>query len=134
MRVGQWRRRAFRLVGDPCPRKGEAMKKHWLFLVLAAFLVLAPAASADDGSVFLSLESLLGRLVALFSGDGAELGDLYPPHGLTASGDEPELGHQYPPNGVTTSGAEPEIGDDCPPHGLTTGEEPEIGDEFPPGG
>lgn len=116
MRVGQWRRRAFRLVGDPCPRKGEAMKKHWLFIVLAAFLVLAPAASADDGSVFGSLESLLGRLVALLSGDGAEIGS------------------EYPPGGVSATGHEPEIGDEYPPHGLTTGEEPEIGDDYPPNG
>lgn len=106
------------------------MKKHWLFLVLAAFLVLAPAASADDGSVFGSLESLLGRLVALLSGDGAELGSEYPPGGLTSTGAEPELGHHYPPNGVA-----PEIGDDYPLGGLaTTGDEPELGDLYPPNG
>ena len=134
MRVGQWRRRAFRLVGDPCPRKGEAMKKHWLFFVLAAFLVLAPAASADDGSVFGSLETLLGRLVALFSGDGAELGSEYPPGGLTTS-DKAELGHHYPPHGVTSTGDEPEIGDEYPPNGVAaTGDEPEIGDQCPPNG
>lgn len=109
------------------------MKRHWLFLVLAAFLVLAPAASADDGSVFGSLESLLGRLVALLSGDGAEIGDDYPPHGLTS--ENAEIGDELPPNGVTATGDEPEIGDEHPPGGdAATGDEPELGHQYPPNG
>lgn len=88
------------------------MKKQWLPLVIAAFLVLAPAAGADDGSVWGSLEELVDQIAAWFSDElgleyppgGAaepvdELGLGYPPHGATQPGDQPELGLGYPPSG-----------------------------------
>lgn len=47
------------------------MKKQWLPLVFVVFLMLAPVASADDGSASGFLEGLIGQLVAFFVGDGA---------------------------------------------------------------
>jgi hypothetical protein len=73
------------------------MKKRWIPLVFAIFLLLAPVAGADDGSVQASLEEVIDQLVAWLTD---ELGLGYPPHGATAQpGDQPELGLEYPPGG-----------------------------------
>jgi hypothetical protein len=72
------------------------MKKQWLPIVFAVFLMLAPVAGADDGSVWGSLEEIVDQLVAWLSD---ELGLDYPPHGATQPGDQPELGLDYPPYG-----------------------------------
>lgn len=74
------------------------MKKQWLPLVFAFFLVLAPVASADDGSALDSFEQVIAQLVALIVGD--ESGPILPPIEEAAQpGDEPELGEIFPPWG-----------------------------------
>jgi hypothetical protein len=73
------------------------MTKRWLPLVFAFFLLLAPVAGADDGSVQASLEEVIDQIVAWLAD---ELGLLYPPYGATAQpGDQPEIGAYYPPYG-----------------------------------
>jgi hypothetical protein len=76
------------------------MKKQWLPLVFAFFLMLAPVASADDGSALDSFERVIAQLVALIAGDVDELGEVMPPIGEVAQpGNEPELGELAPPWG-----------------------------------
>lgn len=91
------------------------MKKSWLSLLFAAFLLAAPTVSAGDGSAAGVLEELIGQLVALFVGD--ELGSYYPPSGQALTGDEPEIGNYYPPGGQAVSGTDPELGSYYPPNG-----------------
>jgi len=79
-------------------KKADTMKKHGILLLLAAFLLVAPTASAADYSTSGFLESWLGRLVAFFTSD--ELGSFYPPGGLDSPGGDPsEIGSLYPPGG-----------------------------------
>ena len=73
------------------------MKKQWLPLLFAAFLVLAPVASADGNSAPGWFEELIDQLVALVMGDEA-----VPPS---------------PTSAVVPPGGEPEIGDLIPPFG-----------------
>lgn len=71
------------------------MKMKWLLFVFVLFLVAAPAAKADDGSV----ADLIGKVIAMIIGDQPELGSEYPPNGNTILGDQEELGDEYPPSG-----------------------------------
>lgn len=90
------------------------MKKLWLPLLFAAFLLAAPTVSASDGSVAGALEELIDQLVSLFVGE--ELGSFYSPGGQTSDADA-EVGSYYPPNGQALIGDEPEIGNYYPPGG-----------------
>jgi hypothetical protein len=72
------------------------MKKRWLPLVFAIFLLLAPVAGADDGSVQASLEEVIDHLVAWLTD---ELGLEYPPLDSAKPGDQQEIGELYPPYG-----------------------------------
>jgi hypothetical protein len=75
------------------------MKKQWLPLVFAVFLLLAPVAGADDGSAENSFQQLIAQIVALIVGDD-KLGELTPPFGVGAQpSDQSELGEVCPPNG-----------------------------------
>ncbi len=122
------------------------MKKQWLPLVVAVFF-LAPAASAADGSTVPTFDHFLGQLVAFFTGEVAEIGHLYPPHGQPSAGEE--LGELYPPGGLqepapaaSMSGEQEEIGSHYPPHGQSAasigeadpGDQQEIGHLYPPHG
>lgn len=71
------------------------MKKRWLPLLFAAFLLAAPTVSADDGSVAAALQNLIDQIVAIVTGDdGATTA---PASAL--NGDYPEHGLVYPPSG-----------------------------------
>lgn len=84
------------------------MKLRWLALFFAAFLLVSPMASADDGSSG-SLEELVQQIVAWIlgspadpGGDPSGLGMVYPPGGQPQSitgGDPSEIGMNYPPSG-----------------------------------
>jgi hypothetical protein len=72
------------------------MKKHWLPMLFAALLMLAPAAWADDATTDGVLQDLIDQIIAIIVGDES----IQPPPPSDAfGGEEPEGGHLYPPNG-----------------------------------
>ena len=73
------------------------MKKLWLPLVFAVFLLLAPIAAAADGSAPGWLEGLIDQILALWVGEGTVTGDQQ--GGATVPADQPEIGASYPPHG-----------------------------------
>jgi hypothetical protein len=76
------------------------MKKQWLPLVFAVFVLLAPVASADGDSALSSFERVIAQIVALIVGDVDEIGEVWPPVGATTQpGDEQEIGEVWPPWG-----------------------------------
>ena len=72
------------------------MKKQWLPIVFAAFLVLAPTVSASDGTTGF-LEDLISQLVALLVGGDDPVSA--PDGGQALNGEEPEVGFAWPPGG-----------------------------------
>ena len=86
------------------------MKLRWLALFFAAFLLVSPIASADEGSSSW-LAGVIEQIVSLLVGNatdstnpqgGPEGGVIYPPSGepqSITSGDPSELGMVYPPGG-----------------------------------
>lgn len=96
------------------------MKKQWLPLVFAVFLLLAPIAAAADGSAPGWLEDWIDQIITLLVGD--EIGLLVAPHESAQPHPSLEIGELYPPSGPAAVTGDvpvdqPEIGASYPPHG-----------------